>query len=107
MKDPPRGPVFIALKTTGKGKATDRLSPRMAQISFHSAQRRAGIGRRDQYRFHDLRHSYATAIAAASGGDVYTVAAAARLDSLNNTLRYVHDNYTRTAAIIEAAGKDL
>ena len=102
-----RQPLFISLKTTGKGKASARLSPRMAQISFHAAQRKAGIGTRDQYRFHDLRHTYATAIAAASGGDVFTVAAAARLDSINNTLRYVHDNYQRTAAIIERAAQDL
>lgn len=100
-------PLFLTTKNTGKGRRYERLSKRMAQESFKQAQTRAGLPGRDRYRFHDLRHTYATLCSKKANGDPYEVARAARLDSLETSLRYVHQDFTRTVEIVEAAGKDL
>jgi integrase len=54
--------------------------------AFYSAMRKAGIVR---FRFHDLRHSFATRLIQA-GVDVYTVQKLGRWKTISMVLRYAH-----------------
>jgi integrase len=54
--------------------------------AFYPAMRKAGITR---FRFHDLRHSFATRLIQA-GVDVYTVQKLGRWKTISMVLRYAH-----------------
>jgi len=100
IKLPPknRAPLFVVIHgcTAKNAKPGNRLSKRSAQNMFHRLQERIGIV--PVYRFHDLRHAFQSALAAA-GVHPYTIAAAARLRNVATTVRYVH---TRTEEIKKA-----
>ncbi|MEW6118252.1 MAG: tyrosine-type recombinase/integrase [Nitrospirota bacterium] len=65
---------------------SEELSKREVQRQFDTAVRRAKIG---AFRFHDLRHTFATRLAQA-GVDIYTISKLLGHSSVKMTERYAH-----------------
>lgn len=97
-------PVFFTYKNTGRSNSGERLSGRTAQYDFKKLQKMAGI--LETYRFHDLRHTYQTNLRKAGNGDPYVIAQAARLRSIETTLRYQHTDSEEVESLIRK-GADL
>jgi integrase len=97
----PRKPLFVVIHGCAAKNAHpgDRLSRRTAQNIFHKLQLEIGI--LPPYRFHDLRHTFQSALAA-SGAHPYTIAAASRIRNVKTTMVYVH---TRTDELRKAVEK--
>lgn len=56
--------------------------------AFHVALRKSGV---QNFRFHDLRHTFATRLVQA-GGDLYTVQKLRRWKTVSMVQRYAHHN---------------
>lgn len=99
------GPLFVAMRrgqnSNGKARSHPRLSRVSAWRAWVAVQVRAGITK--PYRFHDLRHESGTRFAAASGGDVFKVAAHMRLQDIRTAQRYVHGDANDLAELAEKA----
>lgn len=78
---PTIGPLFVSKK----GR---RISCRQLRRMFELWQKRAGFER--HYRFHDLRHTYCTAVYRSSGRDIRQVQQLARHRNLQTSVIYTH-----------------
>lgn len=85
----------LALSPIGKSilghpRASGRvfeLTKSQLEQAFRKAVRKAGLGR---VRFHDLRHTYFTRLAEASGGDAYLIMEAGGWRTQSACSRYIH-----------------
>jgi site-specific recombinase XerD len=75
---------------------------RSAERIFHMWQQRAGFDR--SLNFHSLRHSYATRLLKASGGNLRLVQRACRHSNINTTTIYTHVTTDDVAAAADRLG---
>jgi len=78
-------------------KAGTRLEKRNVARAFYQAMDRAGV---EEFRFHDLRHTFATRLAQA-GVDLYTVAKILGHKDIRITQRYAHHSTESLRAGVE------
>ncbi|MBU6434306.1 MAG: tyrosine-type recombinase/integrase [Nitrospirae bacterium] len=81
-------------------EAGHRRNGRNLLRSFYPAMRKAGIAR---FRFHDLRHTFATRLIQA-GINVYTVQKLGRWKMISMVLRYAHhqpEEFARGAEVLD------
>jgi integrase len=79
--------------------------PSRFKLHYHFDKARAKVGM-DWLHFHDLRHSFATALIEA-GVEVYTVGAVLGHKSAQSTKRYAHHSTAKLAVAINVLGRKV